>query len=215
MSKPVIHSIVLIITIAIAFLFPKTNLAQYDLQISAVLFIIMFFSRRLINQAGRLLESVIFTLVILLIVGTTGNTSSPFFFLIYFLLFALALLMEPIIAITVSFTLIIGFMFSIPLNQEVSVLIPVFSLAFLTPFALLLGQEYVRIKNDELRIKNLEGKINQKREDTFLFLSLMLKNHLKNIRSAIENFMGDHELHEIKRNAQKMERLIEKFEQDK
>jgi len=27
--------------------------------------------------------------------------------------------------------------------------------------------------------------------------------------------MGDHELHEIKRNAQKMERLIEKFEQDK
>ena len=212
MSKPVIHSIVLIITIAIAFLFPKTNLAQYDLQISAVLFIIMFFSRRLINQAGRLLESVIFTLVILLIVSTTGNTSSPFFFLIYFLLFALALLMEPIIAITVSFTLMIGFMFSIPPNQEVGTLIPVFSLAFLTPFALLLGQEYVRIKNDELRIKNLEGKINQKREDTFLFLSLMLKNHLKNIRSAIENFMGDHELHEIKRNTEKMERLIEKFE---
>jgi len=212
MSKPVIHSIVLIITIAIAFLFPKTNLAQYDLQISAVLFIIMFFSRRLINQAGRLLESVIFTLVILLIVGATGNTSSPFFFLIYFLLFALALLMEPIIAITVSFTLMIGFMFSIPPNQEVGTLIPVFSLAFLTPFALLLGQEYVRIKNVELRIKNLEGKINQKREDTFLFLSLMLKNHLKNIRSAIENFMGDHELHEIKRNTEKMERLIKKFE---
>lgn len=212
MSKPVIHSIVLIITIAIAFLFPKTNLAQYDLQISAVLFIIMFFSRRLINQAGRLLESVIFTLVILLIVGTTGNTSSPFFFLIYFLLFALALLMEPIIAITVSFTLMIGFMFSISPNQEVGTLIPVFSLAFLTPFALLLGQEYVRIKNDELRIKNLEGKINQKQEDTFLFLSLMLKNHLKNIKSAIESFMGDHELHEIKRNTEKMERLIEKFE---
>ena len=212
MSKPVIHSIVLIITIAIAFLFPKTNLAQYDLQISAVLFIIMFFSRRLINQAGRLLESVIFTLVILLIVGTTGNTSSPFFFLIYFLLFALTLLMEPIIAITTAFSLMVGFMFSIPPNQEVGTLIPVFSLAFLTPFALLLGQEYVRIKNDELRIKNLEGKINQKREDTFLFLSLMLKNHLKNIRSAIENFMGDHELHEIKRNTEKMERLIKKFE---
>ena len=212
MSKPVVHSIILIITIAIAFLFPKTNLAQYDLQISAVLFILMFLSRRLINQAGRLLESVIFTLVILLIVGTTGNTSSPFFFLIYFLLFALTLLMEPIIAITTAFTLMVGFMFSIPPNQEVGTLIPVFSLAFLTPFALLLGQEYVRIKNDELRIKNLEGKINQKREDTFLFLSLMLKNHLKNIRSAIENFMGDHELHEIKRNTEKMERLIEKFE---
>jgi len=212
MSKPVVHSIILIITIAIAFLFPKTNLAQYDLQISAVLFILMFLSRRLINQAGRLLESVIFTLVILLIVGTTGNTSSPFFFLIYFLLFALTLLMEPIIAITTAFTLMVGFMFSIPPNQEVGTLIPVFSLAFLTPFALLLGQEYVRIKNDELRIKNLEGKINQKREDTFLFLSLMLKNHLKNIRSAIENFMGDHELHEIKRNTEKMERLIKKFE---
>lgn len=215
MSKPIIHAVVLIITIAIAFLFPKTNLAQYDLQISAVLFIIMFLSRRLINKTGRLLESVIFTLVILLIVNTTGNTTSPFFFLIYFLLFALALLMEPVIAIITSFTLMVGFMFSIPPNQEIGALIPVFSLAFLTPFALLLGQEYVRIKNDELRIKNLEGKINQKQEDTFLFLSLMLKNHLKNIKTAIENFMGDHELHEIKHNADKMERLIEKFEQDK
>lgn len=215
MSKPVIHSIVLIITIAIAFLFPKTNLAQYDLQISAVLFIIMFLSRRLINKTGRLLESVIFTLVVLLIVNTTGNTTSPFFFLIYFLLFALALLMEPVIAITTSFTLMVGFMFTIAPNQEIGALIPVFSLAFLTPFALLLGQEYIRVKNDELRIKNLEGKINQKQEDTFLFLSLMLKNHLKNIKSAIENFMGDHELHEIKRNTEKMEKLIEKFEQNK
>jgi len=215
MSKPVVHSIVLIITIAIAFLFPKTNLAQYDLQISAVLFIIMFLTRRFINQTGRLLESVIFTLVILLIISTTGNTTSPFFFLIYFLLFALALLLEPIVAIITSFTLMVGFIFSIPPNQEVSSLIPIFSLAFLTPFALMLGQEYVTVQSEKLKVKSLENNLNQTQENTFLFLSLMLKNHLKNIKSAIENFMGDHELHEIKRNTEKIERLIEKFEQDK
>jgi len=40
----------------------------------------------------------------------------------------------------------------------------------------------------------------------------MIKNHVKTIKKSVENFMGDHDLHEIKKSAQDMERLIDKFE---
>lgn len=195
----------LIATLALSFLFSKTPLSQYDLQIGALLFIVLFAAQRVLKIKSRLLESVVYTFIIMLIVNSSGGIASPFFFLIYFLLFSLSLLLEPIIPITVTLALIVFFLLSLPENQSLKNLIPVFSLAFLTPFALFLGEEYVKIKR-------LENRLGQTQTSTFLFLSLMLKNHLKNILEAAENFMGDHELHEIKRNAGRMEKLIDKFE---
>lgn len=80
-------------------------------------------------------------------------------------------------------------------------------MAFLTPFALYMGQEHIEAK----KAKGEQDKI---KEDTFLFLSLMLKNHVKNIREAAENYVGDHELGIIRKSAQRMEKLIEKFEKN-
>jgi len=157
------------------------------------------------SSQSRLIESVIFTLVILGIINSTGGLSSPFFFLSYFLLFSLSLLLEPIISITTTLTLIIFFLFSLPANQSFSTLLPIISLAFITPFALYLGEEHR--KNEKLKVKNEKTK-----EETFLFLSLLLKNHLKNIKEAIENFVGDHELTSIRKSVSRMEKLIEKFE---
>ncbi len=233
MPKEIIHSVILIAAIGLAFIFSKTNLAQYDLQIAAFLFIVLFIGKHikqrekekntpnntkerltkkiLVGNGGDrslLLESVIFTLIVLGIVNTTGGTSSPFFFLIYFLLFSLSLLLEPIISITTTLALIIFFLVNLPPDQSFRSLLPIFSLAFLTPFALFLGEEYLQVKKLEVRSKKLET-------DTFLFLSLMLKNHLKNIKSAIENFMGDHQLEIIRKSAQRMEKLIDKFESSK
>jgi len=208
MSREIIHSVILIATIAITFLFPKTNLAQYDLQIGAILFIFLFLAKRFFiprDTPSRLMESVIFTMVVLGIVNTTGGTDSPFFFLIYFLLFSISLLLEPVISITSTLALIIFFLLSLPENQSLKNLLPIFSLAFLTPFAMFMGQEY-------LQIKKLEAKSQKLEEDAFLFLSLMLKNHIKNIKNAVENFMGDKELHEIKKTTQKMEKVIEEYE---
>jgi len=68
-----------------------------------------------------------------------------------------------------------------------------------------MGQEYTENK------KSVK-KFQKSKEEMFLFLSLMLKNHIKNIKEAVENFIGDHQLHEIKASAQKMEKLIEDFE---
>jgi hypothetical protein len=208
MPKEIIHALILIFTIALGFLFPKSALAQYDLQIAASLFIFFFIVKKFTlpdSQPSRLLESVVFTLIVLLIVDTTGASQSPFFFLIYFLLFSLSLLLEPVISIITTLTLVIFFLLSLPPNQNLSSLLPIFSLAFITPFALFLGKEYE--ENQKLKVKSQQSK-----EETFLFLSLILKNHLKNIRQATEDFIGDHQLSVIKKQAEKMEKLIEKFE---
>jgi len=212
MSKEIVHSFVLIITIALTFIFPKTNLAQYDLQISAFLFIILYLVRKLAGRhkdpASRLLESVVFTLIILMTVNATGGVNSGFFFLIYFLLFSLSLLLEPIISIITTISLIIFFLMSLPPGQSLKSLLPIFSLAFLTPFALFLGQEYIEVQKSKVESRKLK-------EDAFLFLSLMIKNHIKNIETALQNFMGDHELNEIRKQAKNMRRLIDKFENGK
>ena len=211
LSKEIAHALILIFTIVLTFILPKTNLAQYDLQISAGLFILLYLAKKFIiskNIYSRLIESVIFTLIIMGIVNSTGGLTSPFFFLIYFLLFSLTLILEPIISITTTITLIIFFLLSLPASQDFRTLMPIISLAFITPFAMFMGSE--KIKNEKLKVKSEKTK-----EDTFLFLSLLLKNHLRNIKEALENFIGDHQLEIIKKSTQRMEKLIEKFEKDK
>lgn len=211
MTKEIAHALILIFTIVLTFILPKTNLAQYDLQISAGLFILLYLTKKFIiskNIYSRLIESVVFTFIIMGIVNSTGGLTSSFFFLIYFLLFSLTLILEPIISITTTVTLIIFFLLSLPASQDFRTLLPIISLAFITPFAMFMGQE--KVNNEKLKMKNEKNK-----EDTFLFLSLLLKNHLRNIKEAVQNFVGDHQLEIIKKSAQRMEKLIEKFENDK
>lgn len=214
MSPEIIHSVVLIAAMGISFLFPSTFLAKFDLQIAAVLFILLFIIRKIIGNSSKshLLESVIFTFVILLTINTTGGVASPYFFLLYFLLFSLSLLLEPIISITSTLALMVFFIISLPPNQDFNTLLPIFSLAFLTPFALFMGQEFLENRNSKNKIEKLETNLVDKQEETFLFLSLMLKNHLKSINYSLENFMGDHELHTIKKHVRNIEKLIERFE---
>lgn len=216
MTSEIIHSVVLIAAIGVSFLFSSSVFSQFDLQISAVLFIIFFIARKILGNRikSHLLESIIFTFIILITINSTGGINSSFFFLLYFLLFSLSLLLEPIISITATIALMAFFIISLPAGQSMKTLIPLFSLAFLTPFALFMGQAYIESRNAKFEIRNLSSKLTQKQEETFLFLSLMLKNHLKSIKNAIDNFMGDHDLHEIKRHVRNMESLIEKFEKE-
>ena len=210
MSKEIAHALILVFTVVLTFIFPKTDLAQYNLQISAGLFILLYLAKKFIiskNIYSRLIESVIFTLIIMGIVNSTGGLTSPFFFLIHFLLFSLSIILEPVISITTTVTLIIFFLLNLPPNQSFVTLMPIISLAFITPFAMFLGQE--KIDSEKLKAKSEKTK-----EETFLFLSLLLKNHLKNIKEAAQDFVGDHQLEIIKKSAARMEKLIEKFEKN-
>lgn len=206
MSEEFIHSLVLIVAIAMAFLFPQTPFKEYDLQIIAFLFIILFIAKRFF-KLGRLLESVIFTLIIYIIVTTTGGVSSRFFFLLYFLLFSLALLLEPVVSLTTTIASVLFFVIFLPAAAGADAFLPLISLFFLTPFAIFMGKEY--IKNEKLKTKNEKDKT-----DTLLFLSLLLKAQIEHIKRAVENFTGEHEASQIKKSAEKMEELIEKFEKE-
>ncbi len=214
MSPEIVHSLILIAAMGVSFLFPQSVLSRFDLQIAAALFAVLFVIRRMRSnrQETRLTESVIFTIVILLVVNTTGGVASPFFFLLYFLLFSLSLLLEPIISITATLALMVFFVMSLPPDQPFNTLLPIFSLAFLTPFALFMGQEFEEAKKMKQRAEKLDTALTDSKENTYLFLSLMVKNHLKGINHAVENFMGDHELHVIKKHVRNLEKLIEKFE---
>ena len=75
-----------------------------------------------------------------------------------------------------------------------------------------MGQEFIESQRLKVKSQKLETDLEKNKEETFLFLSLMLKNHLKSIIHAIDNFMGDHELHSIKKHVRNMEKLIEKYE---
>lgn len=210
MSKEIIHSIILILAVTLTFVFPHTPLVQYDLQISAGLFIFLYVAKKYFikrDSYSRLIESAVFTIITLGIVNSTGGISSPFFFLTYFLLFSLSLMLEPVISITMTLALIVFFLLTMPQNQDMKSLLPIISLAFLTPFALYMGQEHLEAQKSKDKNEKLQ-------EDTFLFLSLMIKNHLKNIKEAVENYVGDHELDIIKKSANRMEKLIEKFEKN-
>ncbi len=207
MTKELLHAVLLVLSIALMFIFPDTPLRIYELEIAAGLFIVLFIVRKLslFSKKTRLFESIVFTLIIMGIVNTTGGISSPYFFLVYFLLFALSLLLEPIISIITTVTLMILYVFSIPGNASVAELIPVFSLALMTPFALIMGNEYEETK----RLRNTMAK---QTENTFLFLSLMMKNHIKSIQEQIDNFVGDHQLQSIQKSVTAMRKQIDMFE---
>ncbi len=209
MTKELVHSIILVVCIALAFIFPQTSLAQYDVEIVAGLFVFLFIARRFsfFSKRTRLFESVVFTFIIVGVVTTTGGLQSPYFFLVYFLLFALTLLLEPIIPIIITLVLMLFFAFTFNGTVSLMQLLPLFSLAVLTPFALILGNEYEETKR-------LKKSLSSQQENTFLFLSLMLKNSLKEIQKNLDNFTGDHELSAIKRQTRNMENLIDMFEKE-
>ena len=210
MYTAIMHSTLIIITIAFSFLFSKTPLASLDIQINAFLFILLFISRRWYRNKDKnhLVESVIFTFMVSSIINTTGGLTSPYFFLLYILLFSLSLFLEPIISITTTVALIFFYLLSVPINQSLEQLLPIFSLALITPFAMFLGEENFKERKERERSSNLK-------KSTFLFLSLILKNHINNIIQAAENFLGDQQLTDIKKNAKRMQKLIDEYENEK
>lgn len=213
MYTQLIHSSLITLTIATSFVISKSYLGQYDLFISAFLFIFFFLSkRRLPIQYYRVVESIIYTFIVSSVVISTGSSASPLFFLLYFLLFALSLLLEPMVSVTTALALMIFFFFS--MNEDVSLnqLAPLFSLLLITPFALLIGKEYLKVQKSKQTIAQLTNSVADTKKNHFLFLTLVLKNHVQAISNAAQNFLGDHDLDTIKKQAKRMETLIDEYE---
>lgn len=217
MSKEFVRAILLSFTVILAFLISIGSLENYLIQINAFIFIIYLIAKRIlsIDQSKiNLISAIVFTFIIVSSVNSFGGIKSDFFFLYYFLIFALSLILEPIISVSTSLTIVVLYLVISPETQPLESLIPIFSLPLLTPFALFLGKEYQKVQSQNLIIENLNNSASKEKEDRVLFLSLVIKNGLSNISKNIENFMGDHELQNIKKTVSKMEKMINEYEKN-
>ncbi len=225
MLKELIHATLIVFSIFISFLITKITANEFDLQLTAFLFTIFFIFKKisLIKDKEHLLilNSIIFTLIITNIVNSTGGLNSQFFFLYYFLIFALSLILEPTVSAITSISLVIFYLFVAESKTPIQSFFPIISLPFLTPFALFLGKEYRKIEDQKKIINNLNYKndflqeeIKSDKQQNFLFLSLIIKNNITNIKKHVDNFMGDNDLQKIKKITEKTEQLIEDYEKN-
>lgn len=186
MPKKVKNSLLIIIACFLTFLWSKTPLGEFSLQLSAVIFLLFLFGRRFLQRTPLfiLAEAVFFTILILLLILDTGGLSSPLFFLIYFLLFSLSLLLEPQTAFILSLTLIILFLFTLEKIESFGSLIPLFSLPFITPLAVFFGREHQKLEKTEKELAHDE-------KQTLLWLTTTFREHLHNISDALQNIKED------------------------
>lgn len=218
----IIDSVVLVIAALTAFILYRFAGTSYDIEIVAALFILYIISRRFLpveyisfgTTSRQLFDAGIFTILVLQVILTTGGLSSHLFFLIYFLIFALGLLLEPVVSLTTA--LAIGLMFLADLSAGFSPqeLIPLAALPLFVPFALLLGREYRKALYQRRRFLLEKKKEQTVEEDALMFTSLIVRSHITKIEDLARNFRGDHDLDEIKKTARRLQKLIDKFERE-
>jgi len=203
MTKFLLHSLFLVVSVILAFFWTNNpHLSYYNLQLIAV-FIIFFFINQVItrhhpHKINRTIDAAIFTMVVLLLVISTGGLNSPLFFLLYFLMFGLSLLFEPLITFSLSITMVLFFLFTPTEKELFKEILQLFSLILITPMAMFFGKQYLKLLRDEEKIKILEEEQNVieeeiEREETniLLWVSLELKKGLTEILDQTSQLLSD------------------------
>lgn len=207
--KPLLNSLSLVIAIFLTALWVNNPvLLGYNLQLTGILVVTYFIFRLFLGKANSLsntnliFDSVIFTVILLLVIYTTGGLNSSLFFLIYLLLFAVALLFEPITTLTLTLAIIIFFANCLTSTHSVLQLL---SLLFISPLAIYFGKLYLRLLQAKEKIKilkksekslsvetgKLEGNISLQETDSLLWLTLNLKNNLLRIVHLSADLLAD------------------------
>jgi sensor histidine kinase YesM len=162
-NKIIIHSLILIISCAVIFLFETIdNLSLFSLQLSGLLLLTLIISHRLLKpESFKLAESTVSTMAVLLVCNATGGLSSPLFFLNYLLLFELSVLLEPFIPYTLSLCFVIFYFLTSPVVIKPFNYLEFTAFFFMTPFATMVGSFYMKIRNQKNEIKQLSHKIHE------------------------------------------------------
>ncbi|OGK64677.1 hypothetical protein A2313_02555 [Candidatus Roizmanbacteria bacterium RIFOXYB2_FULL_41_10] len=221
-KKPLIFQIIgVVFTLVLAVIFSVSSLAKYDLQLVALLFIIYFFTKRRFGHSSGMLyfEAWLFVFIITSTVFSTGGVVSPFFFLLYFLLFAVALILDPLVGLVLTITLVIMFLSLSNFSANLKELLPVLSLPFIAPFAKYLGdlqRRYFQQKNELKHLEKARQKSNNlqayEKEQTLIFLNTVFQSHLDDINDRLKNFMGDSDLEYLKHKVEELEKAFDSFE---
>lgn len=217
-SHTLLHMLLLLLAVAGSYVLAHTLGATHDIEIVAGFFIIYILCKKFVPDkqqtysSFQLLDALFFTLTLMTIVLTTGGLLSPFFFLVYFLLFALGLMLEPLISLTTALGIIAAFLPYLPVQAGLTQLAPLLALPFLVPFAVYMGNEHRKRALQQQAYDSLSAEHTSKQQDALLFISTVVRGHIKSLLESVENFHGDHELNEIRTSARRLQKLIDKFE---
>ena len=191
MPTSLIHSILIITSLALTYLWTKNpTLGYYNLQITGLIIIFYFIARFLLKKyrtVTLLLDAMAFTSLTLLLILATGNTHSPVFFLLYFLLFAISLLFEPLQSILVTISLMIIFLIEGRASLDSASIINLTTLILITPLAIILGKKYLETLENLGKIQILKKLISKEETDSLLWISTQAKPSL----TSIINSFGD------------------------
>jgi len=113
-------------------------------------------------------------------------------------MFGLALLFEPLISVSLAVIIALFFLFTPTKQNSLNELLQLFSLILITPIALFFGKQYLKVLQDEEKIKILEEEekiveeqIKKDETDVLLFASLELKRGLTEILDQISHLLAD------------------------
>lgn len=161
-QKNFLHSIVIAISISLAFFWTKNSLlSSLTPQIVAVITVFYLGFSLLIKKIPGWSENKssidlsLTAFVVFLIIFSTGTLFSPVFFLIYFLLFAVSLLFEPSTALVLAIISSLFFLIS-PRKDFWPEMLQLSSVFLITPLALIFGSQYIKLLQDREQIKLLK-----------------------------------------------------------
>jgi hypothetical protein len=204
----------------LAFFFSISPLAEYDLQLSAIFFIVYMIVRKLAKNSVFLfvIEVFIFVFLIFSAVFVTGGLASPVFFLLYILFFGFSIVLEPFTSILTSFILVGVFLFAADYTFGFQEMIQVVSLPVVAVIAQYFGsvQKAYRVQKTTLfnvfkSRHNLQTSKQNQKEQTLLFLTINLHKHFEDINERLENYRGDSDLIYLKRKMTELDKLVKQF----
>jgi len=224
------HLIFLASAVLVTYIFSQNpSLSAYTLQLVAI-FVIFYFLNKKFTKSFSLsvgIDALVFSCVTLLLVSQTGGLSSPLFFLVYILLFGLTFLLEPLIVCFFSFLLLLLFYNQV---KTLNGLLQAIGLLLMTPLALFFGQQYLKLLEEEEKIKilkketkKLSKEVTKQEEDTLLWLSLSFKENLIKILDSCSNCFINldrlnpsqkENLQTIRESAKKLLKLGKKLEKE-
>ena len=160
--KLVWQSLLLILSFMSVFVWQKTQLSGYTIQIFGFLiflYLIISFrkkkspAKRFIFPSNESSAIYILNAVILLLIFSTNGLSSALFFLLYFLAFGIAFVFEPLTVFVFVIGTILIFLPDALENDVMKNLIMLGSLGLISPIAFFFGKEFGREEKQEEQIK--------------------------------------------------------------
>lgn len=208
MTKFLLHSLFLVTAVILAFFWTShPTLSVYTLQLIAI-FVLLFFLNQFLSRHRKdspksrklslNIDAAIFTIIVFLLVTSTGGLISPLFFLIYFLMFGLALIFEPLITLSLTLAMVLFFLIT-PVKQDLfKEIVQLFSLFLITPLTIFFGSLYLKVLENEEKIKILEEEteidekqIEKEETDVLLWNTLEFKQTLSEILDEVSNLLAD------------------------